>query len=217
MSAWTAARWMLAAAVTGAAAVASVVVVGGRTKRPPPTGRATAQERGQPGRAHEPVQDHAAGTDALEERVVQALLEDAVAGGAPVDVAALAEDMVELSGTVPRREEAERAVRAAQAVSGVHTVVNRLDVEAELRHADETRVRKEAGDPALNERGVYGLGVGMGRRRQSPDTDPDRPDDRNPRISEALGADRVAAEELGATHMGEEELEENPSGELRAE
>ncbi|MEX0890954.1 MAG: BON domain-containing protein [Gemmatimonadota bacterium] len=215
MSAWTAARWMFAAAATGAAAVASVVVVSGRTKRPPhPT---------EPDAARTPAAD----TDALEERVVEALRADQVAGGAPVAVAALAEDMVELSGTVPRREEAERAVRVAQAMSGVRTVVNRLDVEAELRHAEETRARKEAGDPALNERGVYGLGVGMGRRRQSPDTDPDRPDDRNERISEELGAARVAEEELGATRvaeeqlgatrMGEEELEENPSGESRAE
>jgi hypothetical protein len=179
---------MIAAVATGAAAVASVVVVRGR--RTPPL---------------EPVPDGArspGGTsdarDALEERVVQALREDEVAGGAAVDVAALAPDMVELSGEVALREEADRAVRVAQAVSGVRTVVNRLEVEAEVRHAEATRARLADGDPALNERGVHGLRVGMGRRRQSAATDPDRPDDRNERLSGELEAARVAEEELEA-------------------
>lgn len=177
---------MIAAVATGAAAFAGVVVARGRRTRPLMSAQdAAPSDRGE---RHALV--------GVEERVVQALRQDELAGGAPVDVAALAPDIVELSGAVPRRDHAEAAVRVTQGVAGVRTVVNRLEVDEEVHLAEAARARKADGDPALSDRGVYGLGVGMGRRRQSAATDPDRPDDRNSRISQDLDAARVAEEEL---------------------
>jgi hypothetical protein len=113
----------------------------------------------------------------LEDAIVGRLREDETLGERPIDVAEVAPGLIELAGTVRDVQEARRAVEAVQAVEGVSTVVNRIvigDVEARLA---QTRSRFRDGDPRLHETHVYGMGVGFGRRRQSTETDPDRPDD----------------------------------------
>lgn len=104
--------------------------------------------------------------------------------------------IVELAGIVRNEEEMDQAVQLAQAVDGVRTVVNRLtprDLEA---HLAETRERFANGDTALHETHWTGMNVGMGRRRQSPDTDPDRPDDHAKLLERELRPERVADEAL---------------------
>lgn len=105
--------------------------------------------------------------------------------------------IVELTGIVRSEEEMDRAVELAQSVDGVRTVVNRLtprDLEA---HLAETRERFANGDDALHETRWTGMGVGMGARRQSPDTDPDRPDDHAKLLEREMQPDRLSRREVG--------------------
>lgn len=137
-------------------------------------------------------QDHAdriqEDTAASEARVREMLNRDGLGDRGTLRVSALTPGIVELSGTVEREEDAHRAVGLAQDAEGVHTVVNRLEVTGERSRLSRNRDRYEAGDPELTENHWYGQRVGMGRRRQSPATDPDRPDDKVPMIERALSA-----------------------------
>jgi hypothetical protein len=137
----------------------------------------------------------------LEDAVLDAFLGHEVLSERGIDVGAISRGIVELSGSVYTEDEADLAVRVANAVSGVHTVVNRLEVEEEADHLEETRRRLEDGDPALVERHWEGRRVGMGRMRQGAQTEPDRPDDSQHRIERALKqADRDQWIEEFAAH-----------------
>lgn len=122
----------------------------------------------------------------LEESVVEALRVDAVTGSCAIDVAAIGPGIIELSGVVPTEEAAQRAARLMHAVPGVRTVINRLEEGSVEERLAENRARRERGEPETLERHWTGLGVGTGRRRQSPSTDPDRPSDRVKERTRAL-------------------------------
>lgn len=100
----------------------------------------------------------------------------------------ISEGVVELTGRAPRREQRDRAVAMAHNVAGVHTVVNRVVLEAEQARLAGNRARRSGGP---SNRQHYGMGVGMGTRRQSPETDPDRPSDRQELVDRELDVDRV--------------------------
>lgn len=123
--------------------------------------------------------------------VAEALRQDGKLGRRAIEVDTIAEGVVELNGTVRDRAEAERAVGIAQRTTGVYTVVNRLVVDAEEAQRNETRRRWAEGAPELRERHHYGMGVGMGTRRQSPATDPDRPSDKKTMLDRELNVNRV--------------------------
>lgn len=127
----------------------------------------------------------------VESQIQQALREDELLGRREIDVGALTDGIVELSGWVRDEDEADRAVAIAQRVPGVRTVLNRLDVQILEDHLAETRRRFEEEDPSLHETHWYGLRVGMGRRRQGHETDPDQRDDRVDMVSSELGTDRA--------------------------
>lgn len=136
----------------------------------------------------------------LEDAVIDAFLGDPVLSERGIDVGAVSRGIVELSGSVRTEEEADQAVRVANGVSGVHTVVNRLEVEAEAEQREETIRRFEDGDPALTETRWEGRRVGMGRMRQGSQTEPDQPDDSQHRIERALeraDRDQWLEEDLG--------------------
>ncbi len=127
----------------------------------------------------------------LEEDVVELLRGDERISGQPIEVAALARGIVELSGRVETQEDSDRAMAVAQRATGVRTVLNRLDVVEDSERAAQARRRPEGpGTPRADTRWT-GLGVGMGRRRQSRETDPARRDDRVDLVQEALGVDRA--------------------------
>lgn len=114
----------------------------------------------------------------LEDRVLETFYADRTLGDRGIDVGAISPGIIELSGSVWTREEAERAVRVANGVQGVKTVVNRMEVEEEARQMEDARRRldeKSSGVTSL-QHGTARVG-GMGTRRQGRDTDPDRPDD----------------------------------------
>lgn len=128
----------------------------------------------------------------IEDATVEALRADDIAGHRAIDVAALGAGIIELTGVVHTLEEAHHAVDVAQGVDGVHTVINRMTVGDVEEHLAETRDRLRAGDAALHETKWYGMGVGMGRRRQSSETDPARDDERNRAVSRVLEPDPIA-------------------------
>jgi|DewCreStandDraft_5_1066085.scaffolds.fasta_scaffold02271_8 hypothetical protein len=113
---------------------------------------------------------------ALEDRVLDAFLADPILSERGIDIGALGPGIIELTGSVATADEAAHAVRVAETVEGVHTVVNRLIVEAEEQHVRRVQRRRAEGDPALTEHHWYGQGVGTGARRQG-DTEPERPDE----------------------------------------
>jgi hypothetical protein len=141
----------------------------------------------------------------LEVAVADALATDPVLGRRPIEVGALTVGIVELTGPVRDAWEASRAITISQRVPGVRTVLNRLDHEIVEDHLANTQDRYDAGDPSLQGTHWYGMGVGMGQRRQSEETDPDRPSDRVRLVSRALGTDR-------AVEQTSERLDKLPTG-----
>lgn len=125
------------------------------------------------------------------EGVADSLRKDGRLGRRSITVDAIAEGVVELTGAVTDHGEAERAVQIAQGTTGVYTVVNRLRVDEEEARRMETSRRWNEGAPELRERHHYGVGVGMGTRRQSPDTDPDRPSDKQKILDRELDVGSV--------------------------
>jgi hypothetical protein len=123
--------------------------------------------------------------------VAESLRADGKLSRRRIEVDTIAEGVVELSGSVRDRQEADRAVGIAQRTTGVYTVVNRLRIEAEDSHREQTRRRWSEGAPELRERQHYGIGVGMGRSRHSPLTDPDRPSDKQKIVERELDVNRV--------------------------
>jgi hypothetical protein len=115
--------------------------------------------------------------DALEDAAVDVLRRDPQTGGCAIDVAALSAGIIELTGVVPTQEVAQRAARLLHSLSGVRTVINRLDTGALEQQLAHNRSRRSRGEPETRERQWYGVRVGTGRRRQSADTEPKRPDD----------------------------------------
>lgn len=145
--------------------------------------------------------------DELEERAVEALRDIEPIASRPIDVSALREGALELSGAVSTEDEAKRAVAVLQALPEVHTVVNRLTVgEREMRLA-ETQRRWRAGDPSLTETQWEGMRVGMGRRRQGRSTDPDRRDDHVRMLSREMEAD---SGDLDGSELTGEDLDRSP-------
>lgn len=128
----------------------------------------------------------------LEDRVLDRLWADRTLARRNIDVAEVGPGVVELIGFVRSDEEADRARHIAETIDGVRTVVNRLNAEDLDAHLDGNRRRYGAGDPALTEKHWYGMEVGIGKRRQSPDTDPDRRDDKIRMVSRDLDVDRAS-------------------------
>lgn len=118
----------------------------------------------------------------LEERVLEAFENDPTLGERAVDIGALGEGVIELSGWVHTDDESEHAVTIARGVPGVETVVNRLTVGEDEERFEENARRVEEGDPALTESRWEGQRVGTGRRRQGNSEEPDRHADPRPKL-----------------------------------
>lgn len=137
--------------------------------------RSMAQRLGPARLQREPLEQNE--LTALEDAVLDAFLADGVLGERGIDVGAISRGIVELSGTVETEEESAHAVRVANRVPGVQTVVNRLEVGSQARHLDDVRRRFEAAEEDDDFGEWSGRNIGMGRRRQGTQTDPARPDD----------------------------------------
>lgn len=124
-------------------------------------------------------------TEELEERVLEAFRNDPVLSERAIDIGAIDEGIVELTGWVNADDESQQAVVVARGVPGVETVVNRLAVRAEEDLFDELADRYEDGDPSLTEGQWEGQSVGTGRRRQGTSAEVDRHEDPRPDLEEA--------------------------------
>jgi hypothetical protein len=127
-------------------------------------------------------------TEELEERVLEAFRNDPILSERAIDIGALDEGIVELTGWVNAADEAEQAVVITRGVPGVDTVVNRLAIRSEEDLLDETADDYDEGDPALTEGHWEGQNIGTGRRRQGNSTEVDRHADPRQELEEkALG------------------------------
>ncbi|CAN5746423.1 hypothetical protein BH23GEM7_BH23GEM7_40450 [soil metagenome] len=189
---------VLTLAVGAAGGLAAGVLLGARTRELPVGGggnglreRAwSAAARLRPERRYR-LDGEQTELEALEDAVLDAFLADEILSERGIDVGAISRGIIELSGSVHTEEDADRAVNVAGRVDGVETVVDRMEVEEEVRHLEETRQRFEDEDPALTETQWEGRRVGMGRMRQGGQTEPDRPDDSQKLEERALAeADR---------------------------
>ncbi len=120
----------------------------------------------------------------LEKRVLQALLGDTTARGEGVDIAAVGPGIVELSGLVDSEQVARHIVELVTDIAGVHGVVNRLHIRSQEAALRRNRALHQ-NEPVR----WYGGGVGMGRRRQSAQTDPLQRDDHAVMLARSLEPD----------------------------
>jgi hypothetical protein len=110
----------------------------------------------------------------LEDRVLEAFRNDPILGERAVDIGAVGEGVIELTGWVRTEDEADHAVTVARGTPGVDTVVNRLMIGEEEELLDDNVRRVEEGDAALTEAHWEGQNIGTGRRRQGSSDEPDR-------------------------------------------
>jgi len=134
-----------------------------------------------------------------EDAVLDAFLRDPVLSERPIDVGAISQGIVELSGAVHSADEADHAMRVAQRVHGVETVVNRMDVEDEGLRRGRSDDTEATGERMSGE--WTGRNIGMGQRRQGSETEPGTNDDSRHQKEVALeNADRAQFEDEELAH-----------------
>lgn len=113
-------------------------------------------------------------TEELEERVLEAYHNDPVLSERAIDIGAIEDGIIELTGWVYSADESEHAVTVARGTPGVDTVVNRLTVRGEEERAEDSAEHYRAGDDRYTEGQWEGLRVGTGRTRQGHSGEPGR-------------------------------------------
>lgn len=148
-------------------------------------------------------EDSMSDTDQLEERVLEAFRNDPILSERAIDIGAIDDGIVELTGWVNAEDETQHALTVTRGVPGVETVVSRLSIRADEELFDDLAERYESGDASLTEAHWEGQQVGTGRRRQGNSSEFDRHadpklklEDRSLSESEAYLA---AADELDGT------------------
>jgi hypothetical protein len=130
----------------------------------------------------------------LEERVLEAFRNDPIMSERAVDIGAVGEDIIELTGTVNDEDEADHAVTLTRGVPGVTTVVNRLSIRVEETKRGRNARRYTTGEAMPNEGRWEGQQVGTGRRRQGTSQDVDRHADPKPELEERWMREQHAIE-----------------------
>ena len=136
--------------------------------------------------------------EALEERVLEAFRNDPVLSERAIDIGALGDGIIELTGWVHEPDEATHAVTITRGVPGVETVVNRLDVrvggqEESMQIEDDPSERRPGGR-------WEGQQVGTGRRRQGNSAETDRHADPKPELEDRwLSTDEALRAAAGET------------------
>lgn len=144
------------------------------------------------------IEELSAEAEELEQRVLEAYRNDPILGERPVDIGAISDGIIELTGWVNTEGEAEHAVTLARGVPGVETVVNRLAVRPDDERYEDFAARYAAGDAALTESHWEGQHIGTGRRRQGNSGEPDRHSDPRPDLEDRwTRADAAIAQAAG--------------------
>ena len=154
--------------------------------------------------------------ETLEERVLEAFHHDPILSERAVDIGAIGEGIIELSGWVHADEESAHAVTLTRGVPGVVTVVNRLDVREDEDELASTAEKYASGDPSLTEAVWEGQGVGTGRKRQGSSAEFDRNVDPKPALEnkwmDESHALRTAAEETAGIAERRTRAKKPPKG-----
>src|SRR5262245_57009510 len=136
--------------------------------------------------------------EALEERVLEAFRNDPLLSERAVDIGAIGDGIIELTGWVHEPDEATHAVTITRGVPGVETVVNRLDVRVAERARNE-EIDDDPGAPIPGGR-WEGQQVGTGRRRQGNSSESDRHADPKPELEDRWPSkDQAIREAAGDT------------------
>src|SRR5687768_15559638 len=121
--------------------------------------------------------------ETLEERVLEAFRNDPILSERAIDISAIGDGIIELTGWVHAADESTHAVTLTRGVPGVETVVNRVDVHDESDELEANRRRYESGEEATP--GQWeGQQVGTGRRRQGSSAEFDRHADPKPELED---------------------------------
>ncbi len=110
----------------------------------------------------------------LEERVLEAYHNDPILSERAIDIGAIDDGIIELTGWVYAASEAEHAVTVARGTPGVDTVVNRLAVRAQEDQLGDAADHYASGDDRYTEAHWEGQQVGTGRPRQGNSSQPGR-------------------------------------------
>ena len=135
------------------------------------------------------------GSMELEERVLEAFSNDPILQERPIDIGAISEGIIELTGWVNADSEVAHAVTVARGVPGVDTVVNRVAVRPAEDMLDATARKYADGDPTLTEAHWEGQSVGTGRRRQGNSSEFDRHADPRPELEDRWNSEAAALDE----------------------
>lgn len=156
-------------------------------------------ERFQPAPRQRPRADQPE-LDRLETSVLGEFLMNPFLRDSSIEVQAISDGIVELTGRLTSQDEVRRAVDIASRVEGVETVVNRLDVER-LYRPTISRPAVTGGGSIEHTEGRVG---GMGRRRQGQETEPSQRDDsRAMRRAALTAADRDQLADEGFADFGD--------------
>ena len=139
--------------------------------------------------------------EALEERVLEAFRNDPLLSERAIDIGAIGDGIIELTGWVHEPDEATHAVTITRGVPGVETVVNRLDVRV-ADTAPRGEIDDVEDDPSAPIPGGRweGQQVGTGRRRQGNSSEADRHADPKPGLEDRwLSKDQAIREAAGDT------------------
>ena len=150
------------------------------------------------------------GSMELEERVLEAFSNDPILQERPIDIGAISEGIIELTGWVNAESEVAHAVTVARGVPGVDTVVNRVAVRPEEELRDATARRYEEGDPTLTEAHWEGQSVGTGKRRQGNSSEFDRHADPRPELEDRWNSESAALDEAVDDIAGFSEAKKPP-------
>ncbi len=143
------------------------------------------------------------GDSALEERVLRAFRRDAILSERAIDIGAIGEGIIELSGWVETRDEAEHATAVTRTVPGIVTVVSRLFVGSDEQESSDLDEDDLDDDGAPLPGGRWGgQGVGMGRRRQGNSGEMDRHADPKPVLENKWLDEEHALEEAAGPVEG---------------
>ena len=136
--------------------------------------------------------------EVLEERVLEAFRNDPILSERAIDIGAIGDGIIELTGWVHEADEATHAVTITRGVPGVETVVNRLDVRVVGSEvADEIDDDPSAPLPGGRWEGQQ---VGTGRRRQGTSAEADRHSDPKPGLEDRwLSKEEAIRESAGDT------------------
>ena len=136
--------------------------------------------------------------DALEERVLEAFRNDPTLSERAIDIGAIGDGIIELTGWVHEPDEATHAVTITRGVPGVETVVNRLDVR--MAGAEEPIEIDDSPNAPLPGGRWEGQQVGTGRRRQGNSSEADRHADPKPELEDRwLSKEKAIRDAAGDT------------------